>query len=872
MSENYVSSPTASRVGSPGYGAASDQRSPRRARPLTRADLLDAKRFTTITEWPVLDEHKHSEKGNIDGALLRLIADNTNARTAHGDHPKLWVGHTSDEPVADGKQPPIIGFVSNLRVASLDPWLERHGLAPHGDGRACLFADYHVHKGKERLLQEYPSRSVERVRSDEDPSYNFLDGVALLRKAPERPLPLMMYGRDWRPPLDAEVVRYDRELPPLAGPIGVDASELRPITTAEVRSIVELALYRRDPEAALRRYARRIADDLRARGVPRFHVSHDGNGYRIEPVRDIRKTRVRPGLGDDLARRVTTPSTSAVVRAAQTSIGRVSTDKSQTSAPKIRSSEHLRGWERNTALREAVLRASEAVRSWLSAAASRGTRSRRGSASQSHDVQTCVTMHRYVKDPAFETLHPRGQPENAGQFIRKSEVPACSTRGPHVRRGKMDAAGSGCAAVQHQGVRTPTVATLPQTVLLNKSPNAVNIGLDVTRDLTADPGSRINVMKCVNSAPAVPPNICRPVPNDQSSTLTPSSPAASATGMKHGGISNQLNKSSGNVRPRVHPTAASRVSSQRSLGFTGNGPTGVGVARGTPARFTVGDGGATIKLATATDSQRTDHGGAPAIERPGAQYRLQDRMTGSTFLIPAVTAPPDLALPVEPPVSINTGGQMGAVYVPTHKAAKRLPTVGGKYEAHIKYRPGFTAAQQKVLRDASYDAALRVHKTYHVISNPALLREFIRQHTKGNSLRPGDPPNATTSEAVRLLQQDRVYWTARLKEAYDALQNRDTTLEFTSEPNANPKGNDTILYTSFYGFRRMGVNMPDIRVTRLFFPANVDKGWQMKHEFGRYFCKLGGEGALASDPIVQWDLIIDKVVDFYDRYVQGNKK
>jgi hypothetical protein len=428
MSQRKLESPTVSRVGSISPRAARTEVDVRRARPLTRADLLDAQRFTTIEEWPVLDEHHHREKGNIDAPLLRLMASNTNARTAHGDHPKLWVGHTTDAPVSEGQQPPIIGYVSNLRVAPLDPWLERHGLAPHGDRRLCLFADYHVHKGKEPLLHEYPSRSVERVRSDDDPSYNFLDGVALLRKAPERPLPVMTYGRDWRPPSDAEVIRYERDLPPLSKRVGAPRIRLHPQTLVDFQRILAAELARRGLDRSLRHYCGEMLEKARARarGSSGRPVSREGCQPRVDRACTAGGTSAPRGPVDGSGRKVAPVRDSRVAGSAESKPGRATNIASRASGLSTGAREPLCRSSNSPQLRAICQRAVVTVWSYLSG---RDASSRSTDSDRRHQVASGrVSTERYVKDPAFEQLHPRGQPANAGQFVRKGSPGALARR------------------------------------------------------------------------------------------------------------------------------------------------------------------------------------------------------------------------------------------------------------------------------------------------------------------------------------------------------------------------------------------------------------------------------------------------------------
>jgi hypothetical protein len=491
MSQRKLESPTVSRVGSISPRATKTQVDVRRARPLTRADLLDAQRFTTIEEWPVLDEHHHREKGNIDAPLLRLIASNTNARTAHGDHPKLWVGHTTDAAVSEGQQPPIIGFVSNLRVAPLDPWLVRHGLAPHGDHRFCLFADYHVHKDKERMLQEYPSRSVERVRSDDDPAYNFLDGVALLRKAPERPLPLMTYGRDWRPPSDAEVIRYERDLPPLSQRVAAPRIRLHPQTLVDFQRILAAELARRGLDRSLRSYYGEMLEKARAgeRGSSGTFVSREGSQPCVDRARTAGGSSAPRGLVDDSGRKVAPVRDSRVAGAAESKPGRATNIASRASGLSTRAREPLSRSSNSPQLRAICQRAVEAARSYLNG---RKASSPSTDSDRRHEVAPGrVLTERYVKDPAFERMHPRGQPQNAGQFVRNGGPGALARRvidqsqeagttSPGIARGPLDgrisAVPQGSSTGQARGLGKPTDVRQDATTNMQTKPLATAPG------------------------------------------------------------------------------------------------------------------------------------------------------------------------------------------------------------------------------------------------------------------------------------------------------------------------------------------------------------------------------------------------------------
>jgi hypothetical protein len=136
--------------------------------------------FVIRRDVPILDAHRHLDKGTVDRCLLELIARNSNARSADGDFALLTIGHT-DPGVQEIEQPPIVGYVAKFAVGQ---YL----------GRPCLLADFHYKRSKFDLAMSFPHRSVERMTGTL-PQSNFIDSIALLRTAPERPLGLVTYSR-----------------------------------------------------------------------------------------------------------------------------------------------------------------------------------------------------------------------------------------------------------------------------------------------------------------------------------------------------------------------------------------------------------------------------------------------------------------------------------------------------------------------------------------------------------------------------------------------------------------------------------------------------------------------------------------------------
>jgi hypothetical protein len=160
-------------------------------------DLDDPDLFVARRSIPILDEHQHSTKGDIDEGLLQLLAENSNARAeGTGNYALIFVGHTDDEGDEDD-QPDVVGYARNFRVS---PFM----------GRPCLYADLYFYKSDYKRAMKYPHRSVERFRSEEDRGANFIDAIALLKRTPERDLGLLVeYARG------GSLVRYSRDLPPL---------------------------------------------------------------------------------------------------------------------------------------------------------------------------------------------------------------------------------------------------------------------------------------------------------------------------------------------------------------------------------------------------------------------------------------------------------------------------------------------------------------------------------------------------------------------------------------------------------------------------------------------------------------------------------
>jgi hypothetical protein len=139
--------------------------------------LRDQSKYVRIARVPMIDEHDHPRKGKVDRKLLEVIAENTNERCDKCLFPLLMIGHTRYDD-DERSQPEPIGVLANFRV-------EEH------DGKKCLFADEFVQVDKIDTLSTYPRRSIERMRSDSVPENNWIDCVAALRQAAERPIALV---------------------------------------------------------------------------------------------------------------------------------------------------------------------------------------------------------------------------------------------------------------------------------------------------------------------------------------------------------------------------------------------------------------------------------------------------------------------------------------------------------------------------------------------------------------------------------------------------------------------------------------------------------------------------------------------------------
>jgi hypothetical protein len=212
---------------------------------LMNLDLDDQEKFTRFKLIPVMDEHgliigKDQVKKPINVAHLKLMAKNSNDLAEQGEYAKILIGHTKDEgPETD--QPVHVGFAKNFTLGKFR-------------NKPCLLADLHIRKSLVPMALTYPHRSPELFRSKDHRDQNFVDAISLLRRAPERPLGLLTYGR--AVPKGVEKVRYARDFPALrpakdaAVPTGrnlspkggtgmaLDAQDIQAIVTGVVHGVV----------------------------------------------------------------------------------------------------------------------------------------------------------------------------------------------------------------------------------------------------------------------------------------------------------------------------------------------------------------------------------------------------------------------------------------------------------------------------------------------------------------------------------------------------------------------------------------------------------------------------------------------------------
>jgi hypothetical protein len=186
--------------------------------------LGDPTRYRTIPGIPLLDTHEPIRKrvndpkavtrdnpyGITEAMLtcdendLEAIARNANASVAAGRPPAIQIGHTPEEDRPEVYWPKPVGRLTNHRVCRVN-------------GKPWLCADMHFRVDRLDEVSDYPNLSVERIGMDE-PGEQSIRSVALLRRRPERDVPLVPYAAE---PTTKLSVCYSREVPaPVRGPQG----------------------------------------------------------------------------------------------------------------------------------------------------------------------------------------------------------------------------------------------------------------------------------------------------------------------------------------------------------------------------------------------------------------------------------------------------------------------------------------------------------------------------------------------------------------------------------------------------------------------------------------------------------------------------
>jgi hypothetical protein len=162
-------------------------------------DFPDAE-WLTIRDVPVFAEHSTTTKRGrhltFGQRELQIVANNCNRRIREtGDYAGVIVGHTPEPAESAGlPQMPLVGLAGPFRVA-------RNG------GKWSILADFHIQRGKEHLVREYPRRSAELWIGD---TYEemYLDPVALLgAEAPRLDMGLLYSAVRHRDP-KREISRY----------------------------------------------------------------------------------------------------------------------------------------------------------------------------------------------------------------------------------------------------------------------------------------------------------------------------------------------------------------------------------------------------------------------------------------------------------------------------------------------------------------------------------------------------------------------------------------------------------------------------------------------------------------------------------------
>jgi hypothetical protein len=177
--------------------------------------ILNSAEYECTRGVPLFDEHdEYDSKGQLvrrfDKQYLTELADKLNAQVKEtGDLVPFGPGHTVDDvwerdeerkPVKllykakETDQPPIFGYFGNFRIGTFGP-----------KKKVCLLADKYVKKEHAQEAATYPRRSVELWAERKE-----LDWVALLRRAPQRNLGLLIYGKSFDKSYNHDRLYYDK--------------------------------------------------------------------------------------------------------------------------------------------------------------------------------------------------------------------------------------------------------------------------------------------------------------------------------------------------------------------------------------------------------------------------------------------------------------------------------------------------------------------------------------------------------------------------------------------------------------------------------------------------------------------------------------
>ena len=157
--------------------------------------LSDPTEYVLVPDVAIFDEHEEEGEPDSKGKpgkprkftkkALQLIADRSNARDKTGTLCPISLGHTDPGQNDATKQPPIVGFARNYRVA-FDPAL----------GRNTLRADYYIRASEFDTAQKFPRTSIELWPGDW-----IVDPVALLSSTtPARDVGMWIAQRYCRAP------------------------------------------------------------------------------------------------------------------------------------------------------------------------------------------------------------------------------------------------------------------------------------------------------------------------------------------------------------------------------------------------------------------------------------------------------------------------------------------------------------------------------------------------------------------------------------------------------------------------------------------------------------------------------------------------